>query len=95
MSTCIKSSDDSHANVLSAFVTFSLALKAAQTQEVGIITPYHAQSRLLHAMVRDVNELEALPHAIKCATVHQFQGSEEDVIVYDAVDCYRLPFPGH
>lgn len=94
MSTCIKSSDDSHANVLSAFVTFSLALKAAQTQEVGIITPYHAQSRLLHAMVRDVNELEALPHAIKCATVHLFQGSEEDVIVYDAVDCYRLPFPG-
>lgn len=94
MSTCIKSSDDSHANVLSAFVTFSLALKAAQTQKVGIITPYHAQSRLLHAMVRDVNELEALPHAIKCATVHQFQGSEEDVIVYDAVDCYRLPFPG-
>lgn len=94
MSTCIKSSDDSHANVLSAFVTFSLALKAAQTQEVSIITPYHAQSRLLHAMVRDVNELEALPHAIKCATVHQFQGSEEDVIVYDAVDCYRLPFPG-
>lgn len=94
MSTCIKSSDDSHANVLSAFVTFSLALKAAQMQEVGIITPYHAQSRLLHAMVRDVNELEALPHAIKCATVHQFQGSEEDVIVYDAVDCYRLPFPG-
>ena len=94
MSTCIKSSDDSHANVLSAFVTFSLALKAAQTQEVGIITPYHAQSRLLHAMVRDVNELEALPHTIKCATVHQFQGSEEDVIVYDAVDCYRLPFPG-
>jgi translation initiation factor 2 beta subunit (eIF-2beta)/eIF-5 len=94
MSTCIKSSDDSHANVLSAFVTFSLALKAAQTQEVGIITPYHAQSRLLHAMVRDVNELEALPYAIKCATVHQFQGSEEDVIVYDAVDCYRLPFPG-
>ena len=94
MSTCIKSSDDSHANVLSAFVTFSLALKAAQTQEVGIITPYHAQSRLLHAMVRDVNELEALPHAIKCATVHQSQGSEEDVIVYDAVDCYRLPFPG-
>lgn len=94
MSTCIKSSDDSHANVLSAFVTFSLALKAAQTQEVGIITPYHAQSQLLHAMVRDVNELEALPHAIKCATVHQFQGSEEDVIVYDAVDCYRLPFPG-
>lgn len=94
MSTCIKSSDDSHANVLSALVTFSLALKAAQTQEVGIITPYHAQSRLLHAMVRDVNELKALPHTIKCATVHQFQGSEEDVVVYDAVDCYRLSFPG-
>lgn len=29
MSTCIKSSDDSHANVLSAFVTFSLAVKGS------------------------------------------------------------------
>lgn len=30
---------------------------------------------------------------IACATVHQFQGSEKDVIIYDAVDCYRMPFP--
>ena len=22
------------------------------------------------------------------------QGSEKDVIVYDAVDCYRIPYPG-
>ena len=31
---------------------------------------------------------------IACATVHQFQGPEKDVIVYDAVDCYRIPYPG-
>ena len=28
------------------------------------------------------------------ATVHQFQGSEKPVIIYDAVDCYRMPYPG-
>ena len=26
--------------------------------------------------------------------MHQFQGSEKDVIIYDAVDCYRMPYPG-
>jgi len=79
---------------LSAFVSFALALEAAKTHEVGIITPYHAQSRLLHAMARDIAETSPEFKPISCATVHQFQGSEKDVIIYDAVDCYRMPFPG-
>ena len=32
---------------------------------------------------------------IACATVHQFQGSEKDVIIYDSVDCYREKHPGY
>ena len=93
MSVCTKTADYSRVNVLSAFITFSIALEAAQKHKVGVITPYHAQARLLHAMARDaINKNEQLD--IACATVHQFQGSEQDVIVYDAVDCYRMPFPG-
>ena len=71
-----------------------MALNAAKTAKVGIITPYKAQSRLLHAMARDAAEecLEIYP--ISCATVHQFQGSEKDVIIFDAVDCYRMQYPG-
>lgn len=94
MSVCTKTSDGSRINVLSAFVALSLALEAAKTQEVGIITPYHAQSRLLHAMARDIAAGTPFLKPISCATVHQFQGSEKDVIIYDAVDCYRMPYPG-
>lgn len=71
-----------------------LAIKAAKHHEVGIISPYNAQSRLLHAMSRDLAEQHPDLNPISCATVHQFQGSEKDVIIYDAVDCYRMPHPG-
>ena len=94
MSVCSKTIDGSRVNVLSAFISFSLALEAAPHQEVGIITPYHAQSRLLHAMARDITEVNPNLKPISCATVHQFQGSEKDIIIYDVVDCYRLLYPG-
>ena len=94
MSVCTKIGNNSRVNVLSAFIAFSLALEADKRYDVGIITPYHAQSRLLHAMARDTAEKCPKLHPITCATVHQFQGSEKDVIIYDAVDCYRMPYPG-
>ena len=94
MSVCTKTQDQSRINVLSAFVTFALAWKAAQSHTVGVITPYHSQSRLLHAMARDAADAAPDGFPIACATVHQFQGSEKDVILYDAVDCYRMTHPG-
>lgn len=92
MSVCTKTGDHSRINLLSAFVSMSLALEKDQKQDAGIITPYHAQSRLLNAMARDIEEDSG--RKITCATVHQFQGSEQDIIIYDAVDCYRMQYPG-
>lgn len=94
MTVCTKTKDQSRFNVLSALIAMGIAVCAARGHEVGVITPYNAQSRLLHAMSRDIAEREAGIHRITCATVHQFQGSEKDMIVYDAVDCYRMPYPG-
>lgn len=94
MSVCTKTGDDSRVNVLSALISVSLAIEAAKSHEVGIISPYHAQSKLLHAMVRDMTNAFPQLQSISCATVHQFQGSEKDVIIFDAVDCYRIPYPG-
>ena len=91
MSVCWKTHEKSNVNVLSALISFALALNASKYKEVGIITPYNAQSRLLHAMSRDAQKIG---RQISCATVHQFQGSEKDVIIYDAVDCYRSVYPG-
>lgn len=94
MSVCTKTTDHSRINPLSAFVSFGLALQAIDHHEVGIITPYNAQSRLLHSMARDLADRHPELCKITCATVHQFQGSEKDIIIYDAVDCYRQRFPG-
>lgn len=90
MSVCTRTADQSRINVLSAMISMGIALRAATHSEVGVITPYNAQSRLLHAMTRDIAERYPNLQRITCATVHQFQGSEKDVIVYDAVDCYRI-----
>lgn len=94
MSVCTKTHDKSRINVLSALISCSLAINAASKSNVGIITPYNAQSRLMLAMARDIAGQMPKLCPISCATVHQFQGSEKDVIIYDAVDCYRMRYPG-
>lgn len=94
MSVCTKTTDQSRVNILSAFVVMGYALIASEINDVGIITPYSAQARLLHSMSRDIEEKYPERKKITCATVHQFQGSEKTVIIYDAVDCYRMQYPG-
>lgn len=79
---------------MSALMCLRLAEKNINQYEVGIITPYSAQSRLLLSMIRDIQEHDKRWMNVTCATVHQFQGSEKPVIIYDAVDCYRMTYPG-
>lgn len=83
-----KNTDGSRFNILSAVISFSTAVKADQNniKTVGIITPYAAQTRLIRAMIKDYYTKGTT--TVSCATVHQFQGSESDVIVFDAVESY-------
>ena len=83
-----KNTDGSRFNILSAIISFSTAVKAEQNhiKNVGIITPYAAQVRLIRAMLKDYYMKRTTN--VSCATVHQFQGSESDVIVFDAVESY-------
>lgn len=94
-SVCIKTHDGSHINLMSAMICMRIAETLIDWYEVGIITPYSAQSRLVLAMIRDLRERDNKYNAMTAATVHQFQGSEKPVIIYDAVDCYRMAYPGH
>lgn len=93
-SVCLKTMDGSRVNLLSALMSIIIAESYIDKYEVGIITPYSAQSRLILAIIRDLQEKDRRYQAITCATVHQFQGSEKPVIIYDAVDCFRMRFPG-
>lgn len=93
-SVCLKTMDNSRVNLLSALMSIVIAERYMDRYEVGIITPYSAQSRLILAMIRDLQEKDKRYQAVTSATVHQFQGSEKPVIIYDAVDCFRMKFPG-
>ncbi len=94
-SVCIKTMDGSRINLMSAMMCIKLAEKFVEEYKVGIITPYNAQSRLILAMIRDLQERDKKFSAISCATVHQFQGSEKPVVIYDAVDCFRMAYPSN
>ena len=93
-SVCIRTNDGSHINLMSAMICMRLAEMLIDQHEIGIITPYSAQSRLILAMIRDLQERDNKYRGLTTATVHQFQGSEKPVIIYDAVDCYRMLYPG-
>ena len=90
-----KNTHGSRFNILSAVISFSTAVKAEQNNidTVGIITPYAAQTRLIRAMIKDYYAKGTT--TVSCATVHQFQGSESDVIVFDAVESYPKSAVGY
>lgn len=84
----MKNSDNSRFNILSAIISISTALMAEENGEksIGIITPYAAQTRLIRAMIQDYRKDNTTD--IVCSTVHQFQGSERNLIIFDAVENY-------
>ena len=84
----MKNSDNSRFNILSAIISFSTALQAEAGGEksIGIITPYAAQTRLIRAMIQDHRKVDTTD--VACSTVHQFQGSERNLIIFDAVESY-------
>lgn len=89
-----KNSDNSRYNILSALISFAIVASAVIKGEdnAGIISPYAAQTRLIRAIIQDYEKKEKLD--IICSTVHQFQGSERNLIVFDAVESYPSTKPG-
>lgn len=87
LANCSSTIDSSRVNLISALFAISLAIKC-NNNEVAIITPYSEQAKILKALAKDVQEKFANKPPIICSTVHQFQGSEKDIVIYDAVDNY-------
>ena len=76
-------------NMFSASIAMSLASTAVKGgNDVGIVTPYAAQSRLINAMITDSERSTGNRYGIHCSTVHQFQGSEKAVIIFDTVESF-------
>lgn len=74
----------------SAAISSNLALKCVEDGEkkgfkvsVGIITPYRAQAKLISKMIADEKPDSS---NIVASTIHSFQGSERDCIIFDLVE---------
>lgn len=74
----------SRMNPLSAWAALRVAaaLLEGGMQQVGIVTPYRDQARLLRLLVRGA-DLQGVVHT---GTIHRFQGGERDAIILDLVD---------
>lgn len=93
---CTVFGGSSHYNLLSAFIcayTLLQIINSSKTATVGIITPYSAQAKLTKSIISEFITDED-NHRASCATVHQFQGSERDFIIYDSVDTFVQSYPG-
>jgi len=85
-------------NPLSAFLALLLANKIRQScLTVGLLTPYAAQARLLNALTAGllgITGARSEDAGLVAATVHRFQGAEQDAVVLDLVDAYPQRGPG-
>lgn len=55
-------------------------------KSIGYVTPYRAQANLMEMLLEELFEKERSHADIIAATVHRFQGSERDVMIFDTVD---------
>ncbi len=62
---------------------------------IGVITPYKGQVALIRALFFERHFPEEFNKRVNIGTVHTFQGSESDVIIFDMVDCPNLESGGH
>ncbi len=65
------------AAMLAASIAQSLMVDGCDS--VGMISPYRAQTKWTDALVRQISGIDA-------ATIHRFQGSERDAVIFDLTD---------
>jgi hypothetical protein len=84
-----QTSGHSRVNTRSAEVTTVLVqrlLVADPLAEIGVVTPYRGQVSEIKRRLKELGLTRDQHHRVKVGTVHAFQGSEADVIVWDLVD---------
>ena len=79
---------NSRLNLWQLFLSFQLIHESylAGTKSIGYVTPYRTQANFMEALLEDLYNQEKMDADIIAATVHRFQGSERDVMIFDTVD---------
>nr|WP_152446507.1 AAA domain-containing protein [Bacillus sp. THAF10] len=63
-------------------------------RSIGFITPYRAQASWMQELIEEMLPQEQGKDTIIAATVHRFQGSERDMVIFDSVDSHPFERPG-
>ena len=79
---------NSRFNLWQLLLSFQLIHEASHggTKSIGYVTPYRAQANLMELLLEEIYENDGIQGDIIAATVHRFQGSERDVMIFDTVD---------
>lgn len=74
---------------LSMEVACTIAAEKQNEISIAIISPYRAQVKLLRKWIKQEQQASITPYNsidFEAGTVHQFQGSDADVVIFDMVD---------
>jgi len=77
------------AELIQRLVQDAFFQRELEITEIGVVTPYVAQVRLLKRMCKQVIPEGMDPELLEIASVDQFQGREKDLIIFSAVRCNR------
>ncbi len=83
----IEANPGSFSRVNPLHVAVALSLAEATPSGMALVTPYRAQARLLDAGLRNARA------GATAATIHRYQGSEQDMVVFDTVDARPMGGP--
>lgn len=70
-------------------VAAAIASQAPANYTIAIVCPYRAQVKMLRQWIREAQKADNASFGravIEAGTVHQFQGSESDAVIFDLVD---------
>ncbi|WP_226666551.1 AAA domain-containing protein [Metabacillus litoralis] len=94
---CLRDKDThSRYNLWQLLLSFQLIHEAylSGATSIGYITPYRTQALLMESLLQEIYSTEIVEADIIAATVHRFQGSERDVMIFDTVDSFPQERPG-
>lgn len=86
----IERASHSRINPWQLLLSFQLIHEAyiGGARSIGYVSPYRAQAHFMELLLEDVYQQERQTADIISSTVHRFQGSERDVMIFDTVDSY-------
>lgn len=92
---CVEQTQSSRINKGTADISARLAvayIREIADLQIAIITPYRAQCRLIQKKLKERCLDKETLEKITVGTVHAFQGSERDVVIWDVVEMrnYRI-----